>query len=168
MAEDEAELLMAVYARFGLATHQCAMVEWDVLALLTALRMRDGRAIDLVEVNEVLEGAWKDAVDRLVDAITDDVGAPTGLRRDLQEAFEIRRRLSTAFFRQRAMEMLEEAGRVAVLKDLNSAFATLQRVHERAGSLLESIAQKHELPTAQIHAILRRTMGIDPSPTTTS
>jgi hypothetical protein len=165
---DEAELLMAVYARFGLAMHSCAMIEWDVLALLTALHMRDGRAIDLGEVSEVLEGAWKDAVDRLVDAVTDDVGAPAGLRRDLQESFEIRRRLATGWFRQRAQEMLSEEGRVGVLKDLNVAFATLQRVHERTGALLKAVAEKHALPMAQVHALLRRTMGIDPEPSTSS
>jgi len=159
---------MAVYARFGLAMHSCAMIEWDVLALLTALRMRDGHAIELDEVSAVLEGAWKDAVDRLVDAVTDDVGAPAGLRRDLQEAFEIRRRLGTSWFRQRAHEMLSEEGRVGVLKYLNVAFATLQRVHERTGALLQAVAEKHALPMAQVHALLRRAMGIDPEPSTTS
>jgi hypothetical protein len=165
---DEAELLMAVYARFGLAMHSCAMIEWDVLALVTAVRMRDGRAIDLADVTAVLEGAWKDVVDRLVDAVTDDVGAPAGMRRDLQDAFEIRRRLGTGWFRQRAQEMLSEEGRVDVLKDLNAAFATLQRVHERTGGVLKALVDKHALPLAQVHAVLRRTMGIDPEPTATS
>jgi hypothetical protein len=165
---DEAELLMAVYARFGLAMHSCAMIEWDVLALVTAVRMRDGRAIDLAEVTAVLEGAWKDVVDRLVDAVTDDVGVPAGMRRDLQEAFEIRRRLGTGWFRQRAQEMLNEEGRVDVLKDLNAAFATLQRAHERTGAVLQALVDKHALPMAQVHAVLRRTMGIDPEPSTTS
>lgn len=168
MAQDEAELLMAVYARFGLAMHSCAMIEWDVLALMTALRMRDGKAIELDEVSAVLEGAWKDSVDRLVDELTDDIGAPTGLRRDLQQAFALRAELSTGWFRQRAMQMLDEPGRVGVLKDLNAAFAVLQRVHERGGQLLQTLADKHQLPMAQIHALLRRAMGIDPSPTTTS
>ena len=66
------------------------------------------------------------------------------------------------------MEMLTDEGRVGVLKDLNAAFATLQRVHERAGGVLQAVAEKHELPMAQIHAVLRRTMGIDPEPRTTS
>ena len=165
---DEAELLMAVYARFGLAMHSCAMIEWDVLALLTALRMRDGRAIELDEVSAVLEGPWKDAVDRLVDGVTDDVGAPAGLRRDLQEAFEIRRRLGTSWFRQHAQAMTTEEGRVDVLKDLNAAFTTLQRVHEKTGGLLLAVVDKHALPMAQVHAVLRRAMGIDPEPTATS
>ena len=160
----EAELLMAVYARFGLAMHYCAMIEWDVLTLITATRMKTGGAIALEEVTSILDGAYKDALDRLAAELEADVDAPHVFALELHGAFEIRRRMVTGWFRQHALELLDDAGRVRALKELNSACGLLQTVHDRVRGLLDAVARKHGLAKDAIVRQLRGRMGIDPAP----
>ena len=158
--DEEAELLMAVYARFGLAMHYCAMIEWDVLTLMMASRMKRSVRLDLSNVTALLEGAYKDTIDRLIADLREDVAVTPLLSGELHGAFEIRRRLVTGYFRERALDLLSTEGRLRMLKEMNGACTMLQTVHERATALTADLAQKHGIGKDVILEELRRLMGM--------
>ena len=162
--EQEAELLMAVYARYGLAMHYCAMIEWDVLSLMMATRMKRSVRLDLSDVTALLEGAYKDTIDRLIGDLADDVDADRSLAEELHGAFEIRRRLQNGYFRLRALELLSAEGRLRMLKEMNAACQLLQTVHDRATSLASDVGSKHGLDKEILLEELRRLMGITAAP----
>ena len=160
--EDEAELLMAVYARYGLATHYCSMIEWDVLTLMMAARMRRSLHLDLSDVNELLEGAYRDIVEDLLSDVRDDVPVPEQLSHDLVNSFAIRNRLARGYFRERTLDLLTTEGRVKMLQEMNKACQLLQTIHESLVAMTTEVSAKHGISKDVLLEELRKVIGVSP------
>ncbi len=109
-----------VYAFFGLAMYNANLVEASLINLAVALNLDKSKVI----TQEIFEAAFGEmeakTLGQLLKATQKLAAIPPGLEPILKSALDKRNFLAHGFFRANAEELIHEAGKRAMIKELSS------------------------------------------------
>lgn len=119
-----------VYARYGLAMYFAQVVEHTIVNLMIALRLPERGALTKQDIDQFMNEAFAMTFGRLLKELR-RMDQPTHfLQRDLDQTRNMRNWLAHRYFRDRAVQFMSPAGRVAMLQELDDATSLFLEVNE--------------------------------------
>jgi hypothetical protein len=102
------------------------VLEHAFVNLLTALRLHEKHRITRSEIDQFIESWHKQTFGRVLKELRRVATLPAALEDELNTLRNLRNFLAHHYFRSRAIEFVSEAGRVRMIKELQSFQAQLQ------------------------------------------
>ena len=119
LIDPNVEQIREVYARFGLAMYQANCLERQVAILLAAHYIGELPRISEEEISTILENLFSKTFGQLVNEITTVAQLSEEEQTGLRHALEKRNKLAHRYFWERAVELLSDAGRSAMIEELD-------------------------------------------------
>lgn len=120
-----------VYAFFGLAYYQAAVLEHGVLNLAVAMLAKRVPGVTAGDVEGLYQSFDKSTFGQVINAAKDKFDIPPGLEADLALALEKRNYLAHRFFVVHDVDFMAPAGRRAMIDELIGILKHLQSVDMR-------------------------------------
>ena len=118
LVELDASQIREVYAMFGLAMYQANCLERQVAIMLAIHYARDSTSISEEELSTIYEGLFSKTFGQLVKEIETLALLCEEEQSGLSHALVKRNKLAHRYFWERAIEFLSEAGRSAMIEEL--------------------------------------------------
>lgn len=148
---DSAEQIKEVYAHFGLAIYLGQVLEHGIgnsLVYASLIPNNIGKIRSSAEWHEKFDqflGAhFEKTLGRMIATLKCEVEIPDDLESLLSAALKTRNWLAHHYFRERADEFMNEAGRTKMIAELEEAQSLFSRADEALETVIKPLREKHE------------------------
>ena len=126
-----------VFALFGLAFYQAAVLERGVLNLAVAMLAKDKPEITTGDVENLYATFGKSTFGKVIKAARANFEIPSGLEADLAVALEMRNYLAHRFFVVHEIDFMKPSGRRKMIDELIEILEHLMSVDKRTDKIWE-------------------------------
>jgi hypothetical protein len=131
------EQVREVYAHFGLAVYMAQVLEHALVNAMVVGRLAQRARVTASEIDDFMSEQFDATLGRLIQELGHYVVVPEALSGALKRALRTRNWLAHRYFRERAVEFMSEAGRSAMITELQDA----RNSFEAADQLLETVVR---------------------------
>lgn len=146
---DESEHVKEVYARFGLAIYWAQVLEYGLVNALVILDLIPSRRHLVgsrdkweITVDAFMDQHFEETMGRLMKNLRAVSAVPSGLEDLLRDALKRRNWLAHGFFRDRATEFLNPAGRDQMLREVDDCRACFKTADDRLDEVVNPLRKK--------------------------
>ena len=127
-----------LYAFFGLAYYNAALLEHDVLNLAVAMLAKQDEQVTVGEVEKLYESFDKETFGRIIKRSKELFSFPDDIENDLGQALDYRNYLAHKFFIVHDTDLLTSKGRNEMIDELIDIIRFLKPLDARMDQILKS------------------------------
>ena len=156
---DEEDQIRDVYAHFGLAVYLAQVLEHGIVNAMVAGRLpyRDG--VTRSDIDAFMGDQFEKPLGRLIAALGGNTAVPDALSSKLREALKKRNWLAHHYFRERAVEFMNESGRSTMIDELKLAQALFQEVDATLSAVVRPIEERYGITKDKLAEYERRLLA---------
>ena len=153
-----------VFAFFGLAFYQAAVLEHGVLNLTVAVLGKKLSALSFADVANLYSNFDKHTFGQVLNALKSKMGVPADLEASLEKALKHRNHLAHRFFVNHDIDFMSDTGRRKMIDELILILQHLQVVESTMDEVCleawEKLGITKEWLEQQMHAFIARAQAI--------
>ena len=152
---DEDEHTRDTYAHFGLALYMAQVLEHGLVNAMVIARLASGERLAPADVDAFMDQKFELTLGRLIRDLRVHIPVQDSLAQILADALKKRNWLAHAYFRERSLDFMTEAGRTAMIAELEAAKECFNTADQSLDQAVRPLRDRIGFSDERIEAELR-------------
>lgn len=156
---DQSDQIRDTYAHFGLAMYMAQVLEHGLVNAMVIARLASGERLSPADVDSFMDQKFELTLGRLIRDLRVHIPVQDSLAQLLADALKKRNWLAHAYFRERSLDFMTEAGRTAMIAELEAAKDGFKTADQSLDETVRPLRDRIGFSDERIEAELRRALS---------